>query len=104
MIKTTFRHLLSFLVALAAVAAAMSTAHAQQCAPADFNRDGKSDVFWRNGSTGQTVEWQMNALSILNAGRQRRSPIRTGRSSATGISTAMARPTCSGGTTRPARR
>jgi len=29
----------------------------------DFNADGKSDIFWRNQSTGATLFWLMNGLN-----------------------------------------
>jgi uncharacterized delta-60 repeat protein len=35
--------------------------------PADLGADGRSDVFWQNSSTTQTVLWQMNGLSIGSA-------------------------------------
>jgi len=31
---------------------------------ADFTGDGKSDVFWRNGSNGLNTIWQMNGLTV----------------------------------------
>src|SRR5262249_2684144 len=34
----------------------------------DFNADGKADILWRNGLTGQTVVWLMNGTSIIGAG------------------------------------
>src|SRR5258706_11079896 len=72
--KTMFRHLLSLGVVLAALALAMSSASAQQCASADFNRDGKSDVFWLHNTLTQTYEWQMNGTAISASG----SPTSTG--------------------------
>jgi hypothetical protein len=72
--KTTFRQLLNLAVALATAAAAMTAAHAQQCAAGDFNRDGKSDIFWLHNTLTQTYEWQMNGIGIGVAG----SPASTG--------------------------
>jgi hypothetical protein len=34
---------------------------------ADFNGDGRSDIFWHNPSTGQTSTWLMNGTSQPNA-------------------------------------
>jgi len=34
----------------------------------DFDGDGRSDVVWRNGATGQVVVWLMNGTSIASAG------------------------------------
>jgi hypothetical protein len=33
-------------------------------AVADFNRDGKSDLVWRNGKTGETAVWFMNGAKF----------------------------------------
>jgi hypothetical protein len=33
---------------------------------ADFNGDKKSDILWRNGSTGDTAMWLMNGASVLS--------------------------------------
>ncbi|NJM24118.1 MAG: VCBS repeat-containing protein [Richelia sp. SM1_7_0] len=30
----------------------------------DFNNDGKTDVFWRNSTTGENAVWLMNGASI----------------------------------------
>ncbi|KAK6020145.1 type I secretion target GGXGXDXXX repeat-containing domain protein, partial [Ostertagia ostertagi] len=32
----------------------------------DYNGDGKSDILWRNSSTGAVAEWQMNGNTILS--------------------------------------
>ena len=37
-------------------------------APADFNGDCKSDLLWRNGTTGQTYAWLMNGTAVSSAG------------------------------------
>src|SRR5438874_999752 len=34
----------------------------------DFNGDGRSDILWRNSSTGENYVYLMNGLSILNEG------------------------------------
>jgi glucose/arabinose dehydrogenase len=34
----------------------------------DFDGGGTSDVFWKNLTTGQTVEWQMSGMGIAGAG------------------------------------
>ncbi len=37
-------------------------------ATGDFNGDCKSDILWRNGSTGQVYEWLMNGTAIMSSG------------------------------------
>ena len=32
----------------------------------DFNGDGKSDILWRNTTTGETAIWFMNGLQIAS--------------------------------------
>jgi hypothetical protein len=34
----------------------------------DFNADGKSDVVWYNGTSGQVVEWLVNGTSVIGGG------------------------------------
>jgi hypothetical protein len=34
---------------------------------ADFNGDGRSDILWRNTSTGQVAIWFMNGLTVTTA-------------------------------------
>ena len=34
----------------------------------DFNGDGRSDIYWRNMSTGANDEWHMNGLAISSSG------------------------------------
>src|SRR5262249_10139156 len=34
----------------------------------DFNGDGKADILWRHGITGQTVVWLINGTSIIGGG------------------------------------
>ncbi|MGH9422815.1 MAG: FG-GAP repeat domain-containing protein, partial [Thermoanaerobaculia bacterium] len=34
----------------------------------DFNNDGKSDILWRNGSTGQNAIWFMNGATVASIG------------------------------------
>jgi hypothetical protein len=36
-----------------------------QLSPADFNFDGRPDILWRNGVTGENYVWYMNAASRL---------------------------------------
>jgi hypothetical protein len=33
----------------------------------DFNGDGRSDILWRQGTTGQLAEWQMIGANILTS-------------------------------------
>jgi Ca2+-binding RTX toxin-like protein len=33
----------------------------------DFNRDGSTDILWRNGATGQNAVWQMNGTNLSQA-------------------------------------
>ena len=37
-----------------------------KCKLFDFDNDGKSDVFWRNTSTGETYMYPMNGTAILS--------------------------------------
>ncbi len=55
------RHLLLGLVCMYF---ALSSPHSCQAATADFNGDGKSDVVWRQSSTGAVVVWLMNGSEI----------------------------------------
>ncbi|KJU84457.1 FG-GAP repeat-containing protein [Candidatus Magnetobacterium bavaricum] len=32
----------------------------------DFNGDGKADIFWRNGQTGEAVVWTMNGADVAD--------------------------------------
>jgi hypothetical protein len=34
----------------------------------DFNGDGRSDILWRNTSTGAVYEWELNGTSIIGGG------------------------------------
>jgi len=34
--------------------------------PADFNRDGKPDLLWRNGGNGATFVWHMDGTSLVS--------------------------------------
>jgi hypothetical protein len=36
-----------------------------RCAKGDVNGDGKSDILWRNSTTGQTVNWLMNGAAVI---------------------------------------
>jgi hypothetical protein len=36
---------------------------------ADFNGDGKADILWRNGSTGENAIWFMDANTVTSDGR-----------------------------------
>src|SRR6267142_2330409 len=35
---------------------------------ADFNNDGRSDVFWRNSATGENYIYPMNGAAIVGEG------------------------------------
>src|SRR5438105_3510262 len=49
----------------AAICLAISSAHALPvCAPMDVDGDCKSDIVWRNSTTGQNNLWLMNGLTI----------------------------------------
>jgi hypothetical protein len=37
-------------------------------AKSDYNGDGKSDILWRNSTTGQVYEYQMNGTQIAQSG------------------------------------
>jgi chitodextrinase len=39
---------------------------ARRIARADFDGDGKSDILWRNGATGDNAMWLMNAATIAS--------------------------------------
>jgi len=41
---------------------------AKQSAAGDFNGDGKTDILWRNKSTGAAMMWQMNGATASNSG------------------------------------
>jgi hypothetical protein len=41
----------------------------------DFDRDGKSDILWRNGSSGENYLYLMSGLSIVNEGYLRTVPV-----------------------------
>jgi hypothetical protein len=58
----------------------------------DFNGDGYSDIAWGD-SSGDIAFWLMNGATVLSNGGIGGVP---GPSSASGTSTAMARPTCCG--------
>ena len=32
--------------------------------PGDYNGDGKTDILWRNKSTGQNIVWLMNGTTL----------------------------------------
>jgi Calpain family cysteine protease/FG-GAP-like repeat len=34
----------------------------------DFNGDGRSDIFWRNTTSGQTYVWNMNGMTVASQG------------------------------------
>ncbi len=36
---------------------------------ADFNADGKTDILWRNQSTGENIVWFMNGAVYANYAR-----------------------------------
>jgi len=38
----------------------------------DLDGDGKSDIVWRNGATGETLAWLMSGAAVLS-----RSPLTT---------------------------
>jgi hypothetical protein len=43
------------------VAAAFAATH-------DFNHDGRSDILWQNGGSGQVVVWLMNGSTVIGGG------------------------------------
>nr|MBA3965254.1 FG-GAP repeat protein [Nitrospirales bacterium] len=45
-----------------------STGPTGQFASPDFNKDGKSDIVWRNTSTGASSVWLMNGVNIASTG------------------------------------
>lgn len=52
------------------VDASLNTADASGWLPvamADFNKDGKADIFWHNGTSGQSQVWFMNGTSRTGA-------------------------------------
>ena len=65
----------------------------------DFNGDGKSDIFWRNTSTGENAIW--GAGDAANLAIKTPWATRTGRSPARATSMATARATSSGATPAP---
>ena len=70
----------------------------------DFNGDGKSDILWRNTSTGQNGDLADERHQRSSTGDYRRSSrTPTGRSWAWAISTATARATSCGATPAPGR-
>jgi hypothetical protein len=39
------------------------------CRPSgDFNGDGKTDILWRNASTGENAVWYLDGVNWLNTG------------------------------------
>src|SRR5438309_2121387 len=53
----------------AAICLGISSAHALPvCAPMDVDADCKSDILWRNRSTGENTLWLMNGLTIAAQG------------------------------------
>ncbi len=54
----------AFVLLCAAALLAAPGARAADKAPHDFNGDGKSDLLWRQASTGTTVMWLMNGTAI----------------------------------------
>src|SRR5207237_6722771 len=56
-------------LAAATICLAISSANARPpCAPMDFDGDCKSDILWRNSSTGEDYLWLMNAQAIVSQG------------------------------------
>ena len=41
---------------------AVGSANAE--APGDFDGDGRSDIFWRNGLSGENAIWAINGLGL----------------------------------------
>ena len=66
-LRTGFRRLLGTLACCASFiatgffGAAFAASH-------DFNGDARSDILWRNTSTGQAVIWLMNGTSVIGGG------------------------------------
>ena len=61
------RSLFAFATLCFAVFFSVYSADAAARAPNDFNGDGKSDLLWRQASTGTTVMWLMNGATILHS-------------------------------------
>ena len=34
----------------------------------DVNGDGKADIIWRNNTSGEVYEWQLNGTSVIGGG------------------------------------
>jgi hypothetical protein len=34
----------------------------------DYNVDGKSDILWRNSTSGALVEWLLNGATVISTG------------------------------------
>src|SRR5690349_4022765 len=43
-----------------------NTGESVRSAASDFDRDGKSDILWRNTATGGVVAWLMNGASVAS--------------------------------------
>jgi hypothetical protein len=67
----------------------------------DFNGDGKSDILFRNSSSGAVVAWQMNGNFVSGSTTIATVPANW-HIVANATSTVTARPTCSGATATPA--
>jgi len=52
------------LAAVLLITAFIAAPRALAGGPADFNNDGRSDVFWRNSATGENYLYPLNGTAI----------------------------------------
>src|ERR1035438_4750220 len=43
--------------------------------PSDFNGDGKTDIVWRNTTTGDDAIWYMNGTTVIGVGALGSAPL-----------------------------
>src|SRR5262249_9589840 len=66
--RTGFRRLLGTLRFCAAAFIAANFFGTAFAATHDFNGDTRSDILWRNDTTGQLVIWLLNGTSVIGGG------------------------------------